>query len=765
MENLGSLDWPLLLDKLKSFATSERAKIRLSETRPLKNETEAIYQFREIEEARDILSNGVRPFMESLDLFSFWFDRVRKGGVLKNLEFRDARLFCLEAIALREALKTHSRVWSKRILIRLMDAERPLAAIDQILTPSGDVRTDASETLHRLYQNKLDLERNIRLQLDRLVKSHQMESLLQDRYVTNREGRWVLPIRSGQQHSLDGIIHDSSQTKQTVFMEPQVIVKINNDLRQNGIDIENEIEKLLTQLSKFLASMAPEFERTFDALLESDIRFAQGQLAQILKASSTEFKNDSIRLKDLKHPLLILQNPENVIGNTIEIEQGVLLLSGPNAGGKTVLLKAIGLCAHMARCGLLVPCAPGSTVPFFKRLFIAVGDAQSVDAHLSTFAAHLIHLSEAAQANGPQDLILVDEICGSTDPEEGAALARSFVEHYASSGAFGVITSHLGPLKEGWDKDSRVLSGSMEYSDETNRATYQLLIGVHGRSLALRTARRVGVPSEIVDRALEFMSPEARARDQKLAELEQHKQEILNLKVKLSEDQKKAHEEREKYMALVDRFKRDRDVWLQKTIAQGEKKIEALISEMKEQKNKSAEDIKFELPQIVRSSPRPQIQTAEDFARAFPPGTMVFVPTLNQEAVIQSAPNSKGEVQILSNSMRLTLHWQKLQVPKHNANPTQSLARKAKGVTFTGLAQERVLDLRGKRVEEALEELEVQLDAATHAQEERVKVIHGHGTEALKKAIRSYLSRSVYVKRWQAGDGEAGDGYTWIELQ
>src|SRR6185437_12931056 len=220
--------------------------------------------------------------------------------------------------------------------------------------------------------------------------------VLQDRYVTNREGRWVLPVRSGKQHSFEGIIHASSASKQTVFMEPREIIPLNNRLRQIEVDIEEEIERLLRQLSEYLLTRIREFETAREVLLDADIRFAQAQLAAHMQASACVFDNEAINLSELKHPLLLFANVE-VIPNSVRLnrEGRILLLSGPNAGGKTVLLKSIGLAAQMARCGLLIAVAPGSRMPFFEAIHVAVGDAQSVDQHLSTFAAHLKVLNEA----------------------------------------------------------------------------------------------------------------------------------------------------------------------------------------------------------------------------------------------------------------------------------------------------------------------------------------------------------------------------------
>ncbi len=769
-----NLDWDIILQRLSDFATSQSGHACLQKLEPLPDQATAERSFREITEAVQILSLGQRPFMESLDLYPIWHQRLNKGATLKTLELKDVRHFCLEALALKEVLKPHTSSWAQGIASGLMDTSEPLSAIDQIMTPEGDIRSDASETLYRLYNEKNQVVRQTQNILDKLIRQHELETVLQDRYVTNREGRWVLPIRSGKQHQFEGIIHASSQSKQTVFMEPKEIIPLNNRLRQIEVDIEEEIERLLRELSEYLLRRISEFEVAQALLLESDVRFAQAQLASHMQANPCRFDKNQISLVELKHPLLLLSDVA-VIPNTVELnaEKRILLLSGPNAGGKTVLLKSVGLAAHMARCGLLISAAEGSCLPFFKRIHVGVGDSQSVDQHLSTFAAHLRVLNEASHSIGPETLLLIDEICGSTDPEEGTALARAFIKKYARNGSFGVITSHLGPLKLGWDSASGVINGSLEYDSRSGKPTYMFLMGVAGQSLALQTARRVGVENAILDEAMHFLSPEMKQYHSGLNEIETMKDELRALRTHLWEQEKAANAEKSRYHALLQKFEREREQMLEQTIKRADKKIENLIEHSKVEdvfrRHERLEQIRRSMPEIVKASTaakasQTRIETAEDFARAYPPGSKVFAVSIGRDAVVQGKPNAKGEVPVLSNSMRLMVPWVQLRPPHQATNPTAEIVRKAGEIT-SPLDQDRIVDIRGQGVESALSKLEEQLDTAVVNRESRVKVIHGHGTDTLKKAVRSYLSRSPYVKKWKSGTNESGgDGVTWVEL-
>jgi len=780
---LNALDWIEILKNIQGFATSGPARMSIANLEKCPSQKEALNSLTQVLEATEMLQMGTRPFMESLDLYEPWFSRVKKNAVLRTLEIKDVRSFCLEIIALKEAAHatTESSLensWCQSLVNDLMKANEPVSAIDQILTPGGEIRSDASETLYRLFREKEHLQRQIQTTLDRTVNDHQMTNLLQDKYVTTREGRWVLPIKSGMQHFMPGLIHGSSQSKQTVFMEPETVVPINNRLRQVEVEIEDEIERILTDLSRYLFGLAQDFAGSHELLEQADVLLAKAQWSLRIQAQAFVFSDDHIFLNEVRHPLLVLSG-KPVVPNSVQLhpEKSILLLSGPNAGGKTVLLKSIGLAAQMARCGLPICAGENSQLPFFQNLQVAIGDSQSVDHELSTFAAHLKILDQASKKKGTHNLILIDEICGSTDPEEGSALARAFIENFSKNKVFGVITSHLGPLKSGWTKEDSVLNGSLEYDNKSGRPTYQFLQGVPGDSLAIQTAKRVGVDSSIVERSLLLLSPETRTRLSGLEEIDQLKSDINSLRDHLKKEQRRAQFEREKYETLIKKFDKEKDDMLAKSLRQAEKKIEELIQQSKVEqtfkRHMSLQDIKQKLPEIIKSKPGPgagaAIESAEDFAKRYPAGSKVFVPSLNQDGLVQSAPNGKGEVQIFSNSLRLTLPWQDLRPPEKAMNSTATLVRQSgarqQHISMALSDAEKTIDLRGQTVEEAISSLEIQLDNSASRKEDRIKIIHGHGTEALKKAVRAYLSRSVYVKKWKAGAPEqGGDGITWAEL-
>lgn len=772
-----NVDWIELIDRTASFATSEAAKEAVKSIRTLESAGHAKKSFQEIESAAELLSLGVRPHMESVDFFEIWFGRLKKNAVLKPLEMKDVRSFCLETVALRSALENLSSTWAQEANSNLMRAEEPLSAIEQLLTPSGDIRMDASERLYSLSKEKEQLARQIQSTMDKIVKDNQMETMLQERFVTTRDGRWVIPVKGGLKQFVPGVVHGSSQTKQTVYIEPEVIVPVNNRLKQVENDIEDEIERLLTDLSNYLFGLTDGFKKTKECLIQIDTVLAKGQLTLLLEAKPCDFSDHNVKLNGLFHPLLKLSG-KKPITNSIELDEkkSILLLSGPNAGGKTVLLKAVGLAAHMARCGLPICALPGSSLPFFEGIQTAIGDSQSVDEDLSTFAAHLKTLNAALDLKGPNQFILIDEICGSTDPEEGSALARAFIESYAAQGVFAIITSHLSPLKHSWSKESHVINGSLEFNTQHGRPTYRYLHGIAGDSLAILTAQRAGVRKEILDQATENLSPIAKKRIAELESIEMIKADLMNLQTsydnKVKEYERKNQELEQKIIA----FENKKEVELQRTLQRASQKIETEISQIKASetldRHRKLQNIQFNLPEIVKGNPgaKPQntgqINSAEEFTQRFPPGTKVYVPSLQQDAVVQSTPSGKGEVWVLSNSLRLQVPWTDLKPAQRATNPTGALARQTGFLSASLSNDERVVDLRGQTIDKAISNLENALDNAVTQSEDRVKVIHGHGSsDALKKAIRNFLSRSVYVKKWKAGGSESGgDGTTWVEI-
>ncbi len=765
-----SIDWPQIIIQLKEFCTSELAQQKINQIEPFLSEAEALKSFSKIQAFQSLLATGNRPFMESLDLYYSWFTRLKKKALMKTLELKDIRHFLVEALSLSEYLSSSESPETKEFIACILNTSEPLFAIDKIITPSGSIKNDASEKLYKLYLEKQRLTKSVEHTLEKLVKKHQLETIIQDKYVTAREGRLVIPVKSGMQHNIEGIIHASSHSRQTVFMEPQIVVPMNNKLKQIEQGILDEIERLLRELSDYLHSLTAEFELTQETLLNADVLFSKAKLALLTNACAVTFDEKKIDLKNLRHPLLIL-NGESVVANSVTLmeEQRILLLTGPNAGGKTVLLKAVGLAAQMSRHGLLICAKKDSRLPFFKNLHMAVGDLQNIDESLSTFAGHLKVLNESLNAKGHDQLLLIDEICGSTDPEEGSALARSFITQYSKNNCFAVITSHLSPLKSGWSAQDSVVNGSLEYNAKTGRPTYQFIMGVPGDSLALQTAKRVGVDPNIIAQALNFLSPETKERQKSMSESEELRKELLTVKSNLEQELMLAQKEKLKYAELTENFDREKQHLLTQEVQKAQSQISTMIEHANVDKafknHETLLKMQAKLPSIIKSKEPPtEALTSEEFSQHFPPGTKVFVDSLGKDAIIQSKLNNKGEVTVFSGSMQIAVPWRSIKLSKKNQNKTSKILHKTP-FSVSPVDSDRLVDLRGLSAEDAINQLEAQLDTAVLNEEDRIKIIHGFGTNTLKRTVRQYLSRSMYIKKWYAANSQqGGDGVTWAEL-
>jgi DNA mismatch repair protein MutS2 len=768
------LDWPELLKNLSSHASSQRGRNLCLEIDALPSAAVAKTKAENIIYALETSKDQHLPNLEILDQINIAFERLNLKAVLDVKELMILRQFLNASLAIKELMWATKNRWTGSIVTQIADFKSQLSAINHVISLDGEINEDASPLLASLCEERRRLSREISRTLDQIVQRRKMEPLLQDKYVTNREGRMVIPVKSGSQHDVKGLIHDASQTKQTVFMEPEEVVPINNRLREVQIQIQDEIARILKELSEYLARFKTEFVNADQALMESDFTFAGSKFNSRISGAIANFSEDGkINLIDLKHPLLSLQGIK-VIPNTVSLnpDRRILLLSGPNAGGKTILLKSIGMACQMARSGLPIVGGEGSSIPFFENLDPIIGDLQSVDQNLSSFSSHIARLTKATKYKGRKTLLLVDEICGATDPEEGAALARSFIESFAENEVYVVVTSHLGPLKENWPKEMPLEHGSLEFDNKTNRPTFQLLLGFPGRSLALSVAARLGVPEKIIARARNFLTPDSRKRTEELEEIENFKAHIIDLKKQIEADRDEAKKQKDQYTDLVRKFREQRDRWLEKALQKAEKKIENLIEDARldRLKNKTLTDIKAELPEIIRAKPsgggsRPQ--TIEEFKKQFIPGTPAYSTRLGRQVLVQGAPDSKGQVAVLADSMRVQLPWHTLSninaPTEENAPPT--IRRSSAAKATEAFEETRELDLRGKRIDDAVPLLEKWLDDNMRAGLDRLKIIHGFGTEQLKKAIRQYLSKSRYVSEWKAGDtNTGGDGITWVTL-
>lgn len=759
--HLQSIDWNSFTNYLASFCSSEIAANNIKNLTAFATQEQASKALDECFSALEVFENAWSLNFTSLDTYKTWHSRITKKAILDLVELKELRIFLHDCEALLRPTNEIKNLWTNKIFELLLNPSTLLNQLERIIHPDGSIKSTASSHLSHLFAEKRELDQGIQNHLDKLVKDHKLEVYLQDKFVTTREGRWVVPIKNGMQGKFKGIIHDTSRSEQTVFMEPEAIVKTNNKVKEIEIEIQKEIKRILTQYSKQVYEELDNLETAYDILLESDCLFAKVKVTSKLNLKNFDFSEQDIQLNSLKNPILLLKG-ERVIANDLGMNQEnrTVLLSGPNAGGKTVLLKSLGMAAQMARCGIPLAVSEDSKIPFFENIYISVGDSQDIKQGLSSFASHLRDLSAAYKASGFKDLVLVDEICGSTDPEEGSAIAKAFIERFYQQNVFCLVTSHFSALKSDWLQQGKLTQASMEFDETTGKASYHLLLGIAGDSHAWKVAKNNNVPQDILDRVLDFLSSEHKERQNNLEDVEKLKQEALQTKIELQSLLNKARLDKEKYEKLLLQLEKEKEQIIHKSIESTKQELDDIVLKAREGKlQKTTFEIKAELPQIIKKQ-KPTIHSLQSFSKDYPPGSKVFVPSLGKEAIIQSKPNEKGEVFILSGSMRLSISWQIL-VPKKK----QESSVKVNGPQLTEEFKSEI-DFRGMSSEQAREELEQYLDQAVLNGLDQVKLIHGIGTGSLRKSLRSYLSSSHYVDKWQSGkSSQENDGITWVFLK
>lgn len=769
MKNTG-LDWEKILKKIMSYASCPQSASALEDIEPYVQPSIALNNMALISDFQELLEDPKvsRVRLDSFENVDSWIYSIKKGQTLKIIDLVNVRNFMTDLSILKNSYPWQNYENLISLCDRIFSPETYLEYINQTISDEGQIRSDASPLLLESFNEKKSLSNKIHKILDGLVKDFSLEDVLQDRYVTTREGRWVLPVISGKQHDFQGIIHDSSHSKQTVFMEPQEVIGLNNKIRQLDETIEREIERLLKEISLFLFEQSSEIQKGYELVVEIDKLSSIALWANDYQAKTPKVSTSTrFQLRQVFHPLLLDETPEPIKNNLeLDPKEKILILSGPNAGGKTVFLKSVGLACHMVRCGLPICAHPESEIPFFHRIEVIIGDLQSVEKSMSTFAAHLNRINEGSKLRGARNLILVDEICGSTEAGEGSALARAFIEVFSKNGINGFITSHLGPLKVGWDKNDGVVNGSMYFDQSKGTPTFEFVKGVPGESLALETARKVGVPEEIIDRALHFLTPEQRKKYSGLVEIETLQESLKKERQAYENKLRELDEIRKEYKDLINDFKSQQDDLLEFSLSRAKENMEQMSNYSKVKKlfsnRKHLNRMQDASPKIIKSNSNQGSVTdsAESFNKKFPPGTQVYIPSLKRNGIVQGEVTSKGFVPVLSDSMRLQIKWDELRKPGHQETENKKIKPPVKRVLEEKI--ENQVDVRGKNVEEALEELEEAIDRSLRIGSERLKIIHGHGTETLKRNVRTFLSRHPSVKSWKTGvfAGES-DGVTF----
>ena len=786
---LKTLEYYKIIDMLEAFATSSIGKNKCRQLRPLDNLTEIETMQQETADALSrIYQKGSLSFSGVKDV----------RGSLKRLEV-GSTLGIGELLAIRSLLENASRAkaYSRREtenehtdsldnMFELIEPLSPLATeIGRCILSEDEISDDASTGLRQVRRSMKLTNDKIHTQLSSFVSGNS-RTYLQDAVVTMRNGRYCIPVKAEYKSQVPGMIHDQSSTGSTIFVEPMTIVRLNNEMRELEIQEQKEIEIILSNLSQLAAENLDAIFDDVKLLSELDFIFARAQLAKSQNATEPRFNRDRIiDIKKARHPLIDKHKvvPIDIrIGETFDL----LIVTGPNTGGKTVSLKTVGLLTLMGQSGLHIPAFDNSRLSVFREVYADIGDEQSIEQSLSTFSSHMTNVVRFMETADSDSLVLFDELGAGTDPTEGAALAIAILSTLHDRGIRAMATTHYSELKVYALSTPGVENASCEFDVETLRPTYRLLIGVPGKSNAFAISQKLGLPLSIIERAKEQISQEDETFEDVLSNLEEsrktiesereelasYKEEIKTLKEQLEEKQDKLDQRKERIIAEANeeahRILREAKDYADQTMrifnkagkdSMSAKELEKHRSDLRKKMDKAGKKVALKTPQKQKSTLRPQDLSL---------GDSVKVMSLNVKGTVSSKPDSKGMLFVQMGILRSKVHISDLQLIDEPVITGPALSRTGAGKLKMNKSASvsTEINLLGKTVDEAISELDKYLDDAYLAHLSSVRIVHGKGTGALRKGVHNYLKRLKYVQDFHLAEfGEGDAGVTIVEFK
>ncbi len=773
-KTLARLEWPDLVARLAEHLRTPRGRERLaSDASPFEAETAGMRErLAETSEARAVLDAGDAPPLGGARPLAATLARLGKGGNLSPAELRDVGA-TLATFRLTERFLA-SRTESAP---RLADRAAGLAAtsdledeIERCIDAEGEVADAASPLLAEARRESHRLAAEIQQRIGRYLQDPDVAPALSDSFYTVRGDRYVLPVRADSRGRVPGIVHDASASGTTLFVEPQALVELNNRHKQAELAVERETQRVLRALTEAAARERDPIEAGLEALADLDLAFARGALSGEQEAVEPEVGEEGVfRLVQLRHPLL---PREQVVPNDVRLGESfhVLVISGPNAGGKTVAMKALALAVLGARAGLHVPADPGARLDAVETLLADIGDEQDLRESLSTFSAHVANLAEIVREAGPRSLVALDEVGVGTDPSEGAALAQATLESLADAGARVVATTHYNLLKEMADVDPRFENASVEFDPETLEPTYRLRLGAAGSSSATAVAARMGMPSRVLERASALLEREDRQLDRVLTELATSRAALERERREAGELRAESESARDAYRHKLERLQERRDELfaamrgeLDHAFREAHAEVAGVIRELQRKGTaRDAAEARERLLALEARAREAQQDAAPEARAAARPvdwrraraGDPVEVPG-GRRGVLVALPDRRGRATVQVGAAKLSLPADRLSAAA--GGPARPPASRVRVDAPRPVDAASRCDLRGLRVAEALERLAGVLDAAAAAGLPEVAIVHGIGGGALLRAVREHLSESPYVVRFEAGDPERGE--------
>lgn len=786
-KSLTTLEYDKIIDRLVSFAASDKAKERLKKLVPMTD----IHDINAaLSETSDALS---RVYAKGAVSFGGVHD---VGASVKRLEIGSS-LNTVELLHISSLLTAAARVKNyyedtTDSLTGYFHALEPLTPLNteikRCILSEDEISDDASANLRSIRRQKVLAAERIHTELNKMLNSSSVRNCLQDFVITSRSGRYCLPVKAEYKSQVPGMVHDQSATGSTLFIEPAAVVKLNNDIRELELKEQAEIEAILAELSAKASEFTDELLTDFQVLTTLDFIFAKAQMSKQYKCSCPVMNtNNYINIKKGRHPLI---DPHKVVPIDIYLGKdfNLLIITGPNTGGKTVSLKTVGLLTLMAQSGLHIPALDHSELAVFDNVFADIGDEQSIEQSLSTFSSHMTNTVSILKESDAHSLILFDEIGAGTDPTEGAALAISILNDLHKRGITTMATTHYSEIKVYALTTDGVENACCEFDVESLRPTYRLLIGIPGKSNAFAISKKLGLPDYIIKDASarmdaddvqfeDLLSDLEHSRitiEKERAEINAYKQEIQQLKDELKTKSDRLDERRDKILRKANEeaaaILKDAKEYADQTI-KTMNKHGMTVKELEKQRSAIRDKMNKRQEKLSVQAAKPKAHKAHDISE-FKVGTHVRVLSMNLIGTVTAPPSPKGEITVQMGSLSTKTKINNLEILVGYKDPEE--AKKApKGAGGSGKIKmskaasiSHEINLLGLTVDEAVAKLDKYLDDAYISRIPQVRIVHGKGTGALRNGVTAYLRGVPYIKSFRLGEiGEGDTGVTIVDFK
>ncbi len=784
-KSMQTLELPRVLDMLADQAVTEEGRDKARRLRPETDPVEVTALLAETTAAVEKMVLGGSPAFAGVRPVAGSLQRANMGGSLNTRELLDIAKVLAAARSAKEYGEGDAE--KKTPIDVLFHSLRPNRFLEDKITGSivgdGELADSASPELASIRRHMRATESKVRDILQRIISSSQAK-YLQESIITQRSGRYVVPVKSEFKNEIPGLVHDLSGSGSTFFIEPMGVVKANNELRELQAKEEKEIDRILAELSAEAASFREDTNLDYELLIRLDVIFARAKLSNKMHAMAPGLSTKGLNLRRARHPLL---PPKTAVANDLSLGEtfDTLVITGPNTGGKTVTLKTIGLLTLMSQCGLHIPAGDGSVIKVCKRVLADIGDEQSIAQSLSTFSSHMSNIVGILEETDDETLILLDELGGGTDPVEGAALASAIIDHARSLGAMVAATTHYAELKVYAMTTPGVENASCEFDVETLAPTYRLLVGIPGKSNAFAIARRLGISEEIIQDAAARVDAENVRFEDVLTKLDHQRQEMEKEQRQAAQLRREMEEASAKAQAYRDQLQKEKEKAEASAKAQARailddarRTADQVFQELGDMRKKAQKEQNWQKVNDQRAGLRHKLNEAEDKLGARPQAavppmlrpakkgdTVTILKTGTQASVL--SVNKDGVLQLQAGILRITAKQDEVRVVE---GETQSQKAAKQYIRRTehklrSLGAKAEVDLRGMTTDEAELTLAQFLDRAMVSNLTQVTVIHGKGTGAVRKAVHAYLKRCKGVASFRLGRyGEGEDGVTIVEL-